>query len=89
LNFAHTIVGCTSATARGIEAKPQSAPAMTFSAPDRAGKALDTFPTRAPDAPPAPSNGDDARNDRFAGREFDVFPQLPFVLVARLAASNE
>src|SRR5712671_7201472 len=37
-NFAQTIEGCTSGTARGVEAKPQSAPAMTFSRPTNFAK---------------------------------------------------
>src|SRR5438067_10089626 len=31
LNFSQTIAGWTSGTARGMDAKPQSAPAVTFS----------------------------------------------------------
>ena len=82
-DLTHTTLGWTSQVEAKL-AKPQSAPAMTFSRPTAPAKRAMRWAISLGVLDDVGGVGDDAGDDALAVRELDALPCLPFVLVARV-----
>ena len=87
-SFAHMMLGCTRRW-NGPWAKPQSVPAMTFSRPTSLAQPHDALGDQFGMLDHIGGVADDAGNEHLALRQLDVFPHLPFMLVARIGAFDD
>ena len=82
------MLGCTRRW-NGPWAKPQSVPAITFSRPTSFGEPHDALGDEFRMLDHVGGVADDAGDEHFVLRQLDVFPDPPFVLVARIGAFDD